>query len=45
MLNGEGNERGTKNCIKINSKKNKFARAACFLSFFSVVLHNYNAVL
>ena len=21
MLNGEGNERGTKNCIKINSKK------------------------
>ena len=27
------------------SKKNKFARAASFLSFFAVVLHNYNAVL
>ena len=27
------------------SKKNKFARAARFLSFFAVVLHNYNAVL
>ena len=27
------------------SKKTKFARAARFLSFFAVVLHNYNAVL
>ena len=27
------------------SKKKKFARAACFLSFFAVVLHNYKAVL
>ena len=27
------------------SKKNKFARAARFLSFFAIVLHNYNAVL
>ena len=26
-------------------KKNKFERAARFLSFFAVVLHNYNAVL
>ena len=28
-----------------NQQKNKFARAARFLSFFAVVLHNYNAVL
>ena len=27
------------------AKKNKFARAARFLSFFAAVLHNYNAVL
>ena len=27
------------------SKKKKFSRAAHFLSFFAVVLHNYNAVL
>ena len=27
------------------SKKTKFARGARFLSFFAVVLHNYNAVL
>ena len=26
-------------------KKNKFARAAHFLSFFAVALHNYNDVL
>ena len=26
-------------------QKNKFARAACFLSFFAVFWHNYNAVL
>ena len=30
---------------KQKKKKNKFARAARFLSFFAVVLHNYNAVL
>ena len=29
----------------ISKKKNKFARATRFLSFFAVVLHNYNAVL
>ena len=29
----------------ISKKKNKFAHAARFLSFFAVVLHNYNAVL
>ena len=29
----------------ISKKKNKFARAAGFLSFFAVVLQNYNAVL
>ena len=28
-----------------NKQKNKFARAARFLPFFAVVLHNYNAVL
>ena len=28
-----------------NQQKNKFARAARFLSFFAVVLHTYNAVL
>ena len=28
-----------------NQQKNKFARAARFLSFFAVVLHNYDAVL
>ena len=27
------------------SKKNKFACAAPFLSFFAVVLHDYNTVL
>ena len=27
------------------TKKDKFARAPRFLSFFAVVLHNYNAVL
>ena len=26
-------------------QENKFARVARFLSFFTVVLHNYNAVL
>ena len=31
--------------IDVISKKNKFACAAGFLSFFAVVLHNYNAVL
>ena len=33
--------------IDLISKKpnSKFARAARFLSFFAVVLHNYNAVL
>ena len=30
--------------ISKNKKKNKFARAARFLSFFAVVLHNYSAV-
>ena len=29
----------------ISKTKNKFARAARFLSFFAVVLHNYNAIL
>ena len=42
MLNGDDNENGIK--IIIISKK-QIARAAHFLSFFAVVLHNYNAVL
>ena len=29
----------------ISKKKNKFVRATRFLSFFAVVLHNYNAAL
>ena len=28
-----------------SNQEKKFARAARFLSFFAVVLHNYNAVL
>ena len=44
MLNGDGNENG----VKINRSIKlaiKIARAARFLSFFAVVLHNYNSVL
>ena len=44
MLNGDGNENG----FKINrsyQQKHKFARAALFLSFFAVVLQDYNDVL
>ena len=29
----------------ISKKKKQIARAARFLSFFAIVLHNYNAVL
>ena len=44
MLNEDGNENGIK-FNRSNQQKNKFARVARFLSFFAVVLHNYNAVL
>ena len=45
MLNGDGNENG----IKINrsnyQKKTNLHVQHAFLSFFAVVLHDYNAVL
>ena len=44
MLNGRAIKMESRS-IDLISKKNKFARAARFLSFFAVVLHNYNAVL
>ena len=44
MLNGEGNENGIK-INRSNKQKKQIARAARFLSFFAVVLHNYRAVL
>ena len=40
MLNGEGNENGEKTIIGLISKK-----AAHFLYFFAVVLHDYNVKL
>ena len=50
MLKGDVNENGIKinrsTSQKTNKQTNKqIARAAHFLSFFAVVLHNYNTVM
>ena len=46
MLNGDGNENGIKiSKKKLAKKKKKIARASRFLSFFAIVLHNYDAVI
>ena len=45
MLNGDGNENGIKISKKKLAKKKKIARASRFLSFFAIVLYNYEAVI
>ena len=45
MLNEDGNENGINRSNNQKKNKNKFARAGSFLSFFTVVLRNCNAVL
>ena len=46
MLNGDGNENGIKiNRFNYQKKETNLHVHHAFLSFFAVVLHDYNAVL
>ena len=43
--NSQKNKLQVQHTFFCNQQKNKLAHAARFLSFFAIVLHNYNAVL